>query len=304
MTEEEGHAAREHHTANLRREAAVFSGKNNDLVRSIAWSAIPYFSKQLLRKLDILAESRKALGRREERRMLTMACGDMTGEYRFLGKCGATFIDAYDISEGQRARFFEKVHDGEIEVDYRIADVNAIDLPPLTYDIVYMQQSLHHLIEIEHVLDQIAKTLKTDGIFVLNDYVGEPFLQRGPRQRQVCGAIWAQLPPRLRTDIHGRVNDSLFIPAKSGLSPFEAIRSDLILPTLRDRFVAHAEVLFGGVVFPVVNGFASNYVAETEPDETIVRMLWALDEELVATGCVEPTFVRGVYIPKNRQSTA
>jgi hypothetical protein len=35
-----------------------------------------------------------------------MACGDMFGEYGFFKGVGVAEVDASDISEGQRAKFF------------------------------------------------------------------------------------------------------------------------------------------------------------------------------------------------------
>jgi len=145
---------------------------------------------------------------------------------------------------------------------------------------------------------RIHDALKTDGIFILNDYVGEPFLQRGPRQRAVCNRIWACLPERLRVNQHGVLCDTIRIPDKAMLSPFEAIRADAILPALRETFDAHSEVLFGGVVFPIINNFAPRWDLETEHDVTVLKILWKLDEMMTASGMVEPTFVRAIYTPR------
>lgn len=286
------------HQRNLEAEARVFAGKTNDKVRSLAWSSIRYFGARIREKLDIGAEAERLLAGRTDLKALTLACGDMKGEYPLLKRLGATSIVAYDISEGQRQRCLDKVFDGSVALDYRIEDVNQVQLEPETYDLVYMQQSLHHIVEIEQLLERINISLKPDGIFLLNDYVGEPFLQRGPKQREICQEIWTRLPERLRIDKDGAFRPNLFIPDKAMLSPFEAIRSDAIRPALKESFDTHAEFLFGGIIFPITNNFAPNYLPDNETDETLIRMLWYLDELLVGNGTVEPTFVRGVYRKK------
>lgn len=279
----------------LEAETRVFAGKQNDLVRSVAWSAIPYFGQMLNKRLQLVPGAKQLLGDRQEKRALTLACGDMTGEYRIFKRLGVTAIDAWDLSEGQRQRCYDKVYDGEIALDYRIADVNELQLSPATYDVVYMQQSLHHIEAIEHILEQIAGSLAAGGVFILNDYVGEPFLQRGPKQREVCRRIWKSLPARLRTNPQDVVLEDIWIPKKEMLSPFEAIRSDAILPGLRANFDTHAETLFGGIIFPIVNNFAPRYDLDDESDLALIKLLWELDEMLGAAGLVEPTFVRGIY---------
>lgn len=283
----------EDRTSALQAEAAAFAGVHNDQTRSLAWSSIPYFSKKLQERVNLGALTRSRLSGRPEIRALTMACGDMKGEYGFFKAMGATAIDAFDISEGQKERFNRLVNDGQIPVAYAIADVNEITLSEEKYDLVYMQQSLHHIEDVEHVVAEIKKSLKPDGLFVLNDYVGEPFLQRGPKQRTVCQRLWDCLPARLRTDHNGRVWDKLPIPDKRLLSPFEAIRSHAILPALRSTFNVVDEFLFGGIVFPIINNYARNY--DLEQDDALIRMLWELDVMLVENGTVEPSFVRAVY---------
>jgi SAM-dependent methyltransferase len=284
----------------LSKEAGAFSGTQNEKVRSLAWGSIKYFQNRLHEELDIVKAARSIIGNRNDLKALTMACGDMSGEYRLFKALGISSVDAFDVSEGQQSRFYTKVNDGQIPVDYKIADVNEIILPERKYDVVYMQQSLHHIVKIDRITEQIRSALKPDGIFILNDYVGEPFLQRGPKQRNICGKIWKCLPERFRMNVGGTVLEEIHIPNKAGLSPFEAVRSDAILPSIARNFDVVKQFLFGGVLFPIVNGFAPNYNYENETDRMLIHMLWELDKILVANGTVEPTFVRGVYRPKSR----
>jgi 2-polyprenyl-3-methyl-5-hydroxy-6-metoxy-1,4-benzoquinol methylase len=46
---------------------------------------------------------------------------------------------------------------------YEVADLNTTELPAETYDIVYAHASLHHVFQLEHLFDQIKKTLKPNG---------------------------------------------------------------------------------------------------------------------------------------------
>ena len=110
-------------------------------------------------------------------------------------RVGVAEIDASDISEGQRAKFFER------------------------YDLVYLQYAYHHIEALEHVADEIAKSLKPHGIFAISDYIGANFLQRTPRQRDLGGAIWRALPERYRMGMNGRIVPNLHIPSKASLPP-------------------------------------------------------------------------------------
>jgi len=124
----------------LERETKVFAGMNNQRTRALAWNAIPYFQTKLRERLDLHAVATELLAGRDTIRALTLACGDMKGEYGFFKRLGVSKIDAYDPSEGQRRRCFALVYDGAIPLEYTIADVNEAPLGKGAYDLVYMQQ--------------------------------------------------------------------------------------------------------------------------------------------------------------------
>ncbi|MDH3299821.1 MAG: class I SAM-dependent methyltransferase [Acidimicrobiia bacterium] len=278
-------------------EAAFFDQHDNQLTRSVAWSAIPFFQSRLHQRLDLVATATAHLERTEDLRALTLGCGDMTGEYGLLRRFPVTQIVAYDLSEGQRANFYERTYDESagIDVDYRIGDAAADTLGSEEFDLVYIQQSFHHFEEVEKVAANIRMALRPGGVFLLNDYIGTPFLQRSERQRAATRRIWRHLPARLRTGANGEVWDDILIPPIENLPPHEAVRSDAILPALRENFDIIDEHQFAGLLFPLFNGFAQNY---TEADMTFVRSMWEVDEWMIAEGAIEPNFIRGLYRAK------
>ena len=54
-----------------------------------------------------------------------------------------------------------------------VGDLNFMKLPKERYDIIICKGSLHHIINLEHLLNQVNKSSKKDGFFVLLEYVGE-----------------------------------------------------------------------------------------------------------------------------------
>jgi SAM-dependent methyltransferase len=225
----------------------------------------------------------------------------MTGEYWFFRNTAKVrTIDAYDISEGQREKFFGRSNlDPSIEVNYTILDVNKISLPKNTYDVVYIQQAYHHLQEIEHVAEQINKALKPNGIFVLTDYIGANYLQRTEKQRRICSELWPLLPVRLRTSAQNRVYDKIHIPKKETLPPFEAVRAEEILPVLCNTFETKYMFTYAGILFPLLEGFAQNYT-DSDEDQKLLQHLWNLDRQYIEEGRVEPNFVRAIFTRKKR----
>lgn len=276
-------------------EANFFTEVDNRQLRSISWSSIGYFQQQIGKASNLQQIIATKLGGRDSLRGLSLAGGDMTGEYKFLRKAGVKSLDAFDISEGQREKFFSRMADGlDIEVNYYIEDVNAIKLKENYYDIVYVQQAYHHFEAIEHVAREINKALTPDGLFVLIDYVGPNFLQRSEKQKRICRYLWQRLPEKYRRDAKGMVREEIHIPLKESLSPFEAIRAEEILETLTSTFNTEHLFLYSAILFPLINAFAHNY-DDSEEDQNLIKKLWELDRLLIECGLVEPNFVRAIF---------
>jgi SAM-dependent methyltransferase len=281
----------------IQQEARFFSDQDNQLTRSVAWTSISYFQKKIMEAFDLKADAKAILLGRKNISGLTLACGDMRGEYNFLKSLGVQHIDAYDISEGQREKFYQNNYDGAVEVNYKIEDVNNVSLPETQYDVVYVQQAYHHLENVYGVAEQISKSLKDDGIFVVIDYIGEPFLQRTKKQEEYASKIWSILPSRLRTNHQGKVLEKIHIPLQSSLSPYEAVNSDKILSAFEQSFVCIKELKYGGVVFPIFNGFSQNYTI-SEEDMLFIKTIWETDQFLTLNNVVEPNFIRSIMKAK------
>jgi SAM-dependent methyltransferase len=277
-------------------EAQRFGDQNNQAYRGTSWMAIPYVRKQVVRLFDLPGYVARHLSDHPHPVALTLACGDMSGEYGLFKRVGVAEIDASDISEGQRAKFFER-YDGKIPVNYTIGDANEIELEAERYDLVYLQHAYHHVEALEHVAGEIAKSLKPDGIFAISDYIGANFLQRTPRQRDLGGAIWRALPERYRIGRNGRVVPNLHIPSKASLPPYEAVRSEEILEVLSAHFDIREFVSFGALLMPLFNGFVHCYTDSAE-DQEFIRTMWDLDQWLIKTGAVEPNFMKAILVPK------
>lgn len=281
----------------LQKEADYFSKTNNKVVRNVSWSSVQYFQEQITLKFDFwryLHEHNISL---EGGRALTLGCGDMTGEYQVFKDYKIKEIDAFDISDGQRKKFYDRVYDNEIKVNYNLTDCNKIELEENKYDFIYMQHSYHHFENVDGVAEQLNKSLKPDGLFLLIDYIGEPFLQRSPKQRKYARVFWPHLPKRLRKHPNGKFLDDIYIPDKNHLSPYEAVCSDKIMDALEANFIFEKSFVYGGILFPIFQGFAPHYLTE-ELDEFLIKMLWDLDQQLIETDVVDPNYIRAILRKK------
>jgi SAM-dependent methyltransferase len=81
---------------------------------------------------------------------------------------------------------------------YEVADLNTAEFPPETYDAVYAHAVLHHVFQLERLLDQIKRTLKPGGLFVVYEYIGPSQMQFPQRDLELADAFLKVIPERFR----------------------------------------------------------------------------------------------------------
>jgi len=132
-----------------------------------------------------------------------------------LGACHEMI--AYDIVE-ESLTFFKRNAEGVVKTV--IVDLNFIELPKETFDLVFVWESMHHVINIEYLLFQIALSLKTDGILIIRDFMGETRWQWGSIKRKSLN----NLIRKIQNDVEGA--PVMPLDRWAGfMSPFESIRS-------------------------------------------------------------------------------
>lgn len=86
----------------------------------------------------------------------------------------ATGIDVSDAALRIARDYYAQVRDETPgEVEYEAADLNYLDLPASTYDVVAIKGTLHHLMRMDHVIAEIEKALKPGGLLWVSDSDGD-----------------------------------------------------------------------------------------------------------------------------------
>jgi SAM-dependent methyltransferase len=137
-----------------------------------------------------------------------------------------TFVD---ISEGglvRRQEAFGARFPGRIAT--RVADLNFLTFERGEYDLIVSSSTVHHVSNLEHLAWQIGEGLTDDGLFFLQDYVGEPRFQFDADKQRLFEAVYNR---ELRFT-PGRREGVRWLDA-ADLSPFCGLRSDDILDVLR-----------------------------------------------------------------------
>ncbi len=181
-------------------------------------------------------------------------------------------------------------------VRYVDGDLNFFEPPGAAYDLVLANAVLHHIANLERLLDAVRGCLAPGGLLVVFDYVGEPKFQWSDRRRAVVEALLALAPPGLSRP--GPVRP----PSLSAVqrdTPFEAIRPEAVLPALHARFRTVAEWPSFGVLQPFLTLLRWDdrglWEESGGPGTRYLRALCAVDRIAAAAGDPPPSNVLGWY---------
>jgi SAM-dependent methyltransferase len=167
------------------------------------------------------------------------------------------------------------------------------------YDAVMANQSLHHVLNLEGLFDEVKRSLATGGCFVVSDIIGRNGHQRWPEALAAVQRFWRELPHDYRYNRQlGRYEHAYRNWDCSG-EGFEGIRAQDILPLLLQRFEFHLFVGFANVIDLFVDrSFGPNFDADAEWDRGFIDRVHAFDEAAFRKGELTPTHMMAVLTPE------
>jgi len=170
-------------------------------------------------------------------RILHLACGG-GGLSLEMARHGH-YVTGIDISEKAitiAKKFAQKNghQNGFGHLDYRIEDLNAIELPAQNWDIVIGWNGFHHILYLERLMKQIKKALVPGGKLVYSENIGSYW-----SNHLIGGMIYFFLPTfltfRQKLSFAFLGSDKVKENMKER-SPFEHVHSDSILSLTRKFF--------------------------------------------------------------------
>lgn len=160
-------------------------------------------------------------------------------------------------------------------VTYDVADLNALALPADHYDVIAVKGTLHHLLRMEHVIDEMQRALKPGGLLWVSDSDGEEAMETV----LVASALMFVLPTAIsyRDKFAGLVRFGSNAPSRikasieaEGLSPFEgAGREHDWVRLIHERFDVEQHINA-----PAVTGYITHQLEM--PDWAALPLLRAL----------------------------
>ncbi len=213
-------------------------------------------------------------------RMLSLCSGTAGIERGILEAAGVPIeITLFDINENLLAQAADVV--APYARAFGVAgDVNTVSTAQFAtrFDVVAFVSGLHHVVELEHVLQTVSSLLEEQGEFwLIGEQIGRNGNRLWPESREVVDRLFATLPEPFRRNAHSGAIDNTMPDSDFSSVTFEGIRSSEIEPMLLRYFepvqIYRRNCFLWRMVEPT---YIDNYdVSNEEHRRTILRIVAA-----------------------------
>jgi SAM-dependent methyltransferase len=229
--------------------------------------------------------------------LLSIGCGDGSHELIVARNRFAGHVEAFDISDIGIARAQQIADQEGLNATFYTDSFDGFIAKPVekTYDAIMFVGSLHHVLNLEGMLDKVRRSLKPGGVVIYNEHVGPCYIILPEKQVNVVNTVLASLAPEYKHSPNARwVNPSIEVVLEG--DPSESVRSSLIPQFLRFYFDVEWEANFGGALlhplFSLLNG---EKLADGSPEsQSIVNLFIAIEDMLMDAGVLQSDFCLGI----------
>jgi len=237
---------------------------------------------------------------------LVVGCGNGRVERDFLKKNVCESFHGFDIAVDAIEEAKKLARQENLPLTYEVADFNFIKLPENEYDLVCTQTALHHVLYLEHLIEQLWLTIKPGGILWFEDFIGETQFQWTDQRLEIVNSIVECLPQELTFDnVNQRQMPKLASPVPGTLgSPFESIRSSEQIPLLEKWFFVEHKYEWASIIHHVTPpGVLESYL-KNEDTKALFELLLFVDQLLLKHDVLPPVRAQIIFRPKPRDQVS
>ena len=233
------------------------------------------------------------VGKLPVERALTLGCGFGALERGLSKYHFCREHQAIDLSEEAIVQASESAQvEGLSHIHYRVGDLNSLELPAKSYDVILGVSSVHHVSALEHLYEQVWGALKPGGYFFLDEFIGPTQYQWSDSQLEAVNEQLEGMSPQLRAGItSGHPKAQVVRPTVEEMNaadPSEAIRSSELLSLLSRYFQVIEVKGYGGTLLHLLlEDIAGNF---GEDQAKQLERLFDLEDEMIDSGVLEDDF--------------
>ncbi len=231
-------------------------------------------------------------------RVLVLGSGDGWLDRVLARDPRVAHVTGVDLAEGALTRAAEiDASEGLAEkIRHAVVDLDREAPPPGPYDLIFAHDVIHHLRNLEGFFDRISESLAPAGMLLFCEYVGPRRFEYDEKRRNILNEFLRALPEKYRrlpysggVATEGHRTDSKKLARQD---PSEAVRSDEIMPIVRQRMRVVEEIPYGGSLLnPLLWEVITNFQDGNEADEAILKQLCAAERILIETGALPSDYM-------------
>ena len=233
-------------------------------------------------------------------KLISPGCGSGEKELKYSKFDNIKSIKAFDIAPSNIKVARENAKRlGRKNVEYFVDDVSKFNFGRNEYNIVIFDSILHHIKNLDDILDKIYHSLSPDGIMVINEYVGPNRFQWSNEQLNIANRVLNNIPLSYRRRWRSEnVKRKIYRPGLLRMylsDPSEAVNSENILLEIRKRFRIIEEKPYGGnILHLVLKDISHNFNKDSIEGNKILKGLFEIDDYFIKDR-ENSDFIFGVY---------
>jgi SAM-dependent methyltransferase len=248
---------------------------------------------------DLNGHITRALQRSQQARMVSLGSGPGGVELAIAQVAREARITCVDINAELLGIGREQARRDGLPIEFIVADLNTVSLPSNVFDVVLCHASLHHVVEVSRLAEEIKRSLRENGFLITVDVITPSCYAMWPETRAVVEGIWRTLPPGYRINhtayAEPRVDETIW-EGGAGLTGMECVRSADIVPALSKTLCTeHFVPLFSLCRRFFDTMYGPNYDLRRALDRAILDWIWELDVYYITSQQLRPETFFGVY---------
>lgn len=236
--------------------------------------------------------------------LLSLGCGTCSHEMIFARHHCFQLVKCVDFSDKTLGVAEDQANAlGLTNMLFECADVNGIQIPPSTYDVVLFHSSLHHFRNIPDLLQKVKGVLRSGGVLILNEYVGPNRLQITKGQLKAINEVLRTCIPReykrrFLTNIYKEKVWGSGLIRMFVTDPSEAVESEGIEPAINAYFNVIEEKRQGGdLLMWVFKDISHNFLQDNDETNRVLDNVFRFEDDFLSRN--DASFVFGIYSPKS-----
>lgn len=212
-------------------------------------------------------------------------------------------IQGIDIAKERIEIARQKAHElNYTNISYVVNSFEQEEFKPNSFDVILFHSSLHHLRDVENLLqNRVRPLLKKDGFLVIKEYVGPNRLQWTKQQLKQTNKLLKELPDQYKKRFKSEaVKHKAYCPGilrMLMIDPSEAVDSEAILPSLHQYFRVLEEHKMGGNISqPLFKDIAHNFLSEDQETKAILSHILKEEANFLQTN--QSDYIFGIYQKK------